>query len=401
MIKKYVNGNLKRQLIFILLSFGLFSLSRGLWYNYQTLWMQSNSLSVTTVSIVTGLASLLSVSVVFIFSNLVRRKDLKKVVSMLIFLKLLIMVLLFYLNGSNFSVFIKFFIMADLVLDTYISINMYPVISLVQKGDIIYSVHGIINSSFYNCGVLFGGLFLGKVLFHFSFSYNTFLFLSLFFLFCSFYFLINVSVQPESISNDEQSESGIEKLILFMKNDVISKLFILYIFFTNFTFYAIAGLKMILLTEVVLFEANFASMCLLAVGILGNFVAVLVLKYFTSKKYWVNVMVKFGGRCLFCALAFLTNNIYMMMGAIFYALIFSDSYSHVTEAPYINRVPNDIQLSFINLKGMVSYLGNAIGIWVCGLFLAVGIRYLFLVVFVVFCVQIALMLLLGRILAKE
>lgn len=78
----------KKQLMVILISFSFFSLSRGLWYNYQTLWLKDNNLSTTTISSITGLASLLSVSVMFIFSNLITKKIMKKFISTLIFLKI-------------------------------------------------------------------------------------------------------------------------------------------------------------------------------------------------------------------------------------------------------------------------------------------------------------------------
>ena len=49
---------------------GLYALSGGVFYNFQELWMASNSLSVKTIGTVYSICALLSVSTIFLCSNL-------------------------------------------------------------------------------------------------------------------------------------------------------------------------------------------------------------------------------------------------------------------------------------------------------------------------------------------
>lgn len=388
----------KRQLFIILLSFGLFSFSRGLWYNYQSLWLQDNQLSIATISTITGLGSLLSVSVIFLLSNLVKRKILKNFITSLLIFKSFILFLLFLLNGTSFYIIMKFLIMVDLVVDTYISISIYPVISLIKKSDVIYSVKGIVSSSFYDLGLLCSGLFLGKILVGINVTYNVFLFAAFIFTVVAALLMLFIHldyISEEKNSNDDSNSFG--DFIEFLNSDRISKYYFGYVFLVNVSFYAIYGLRMLLLTNVVMLGVDKATSYLLIVGIVADIVSILVLKYFTSKKFFVNVMVKFGGRFILCLLAFITNNVYIFMLALFYIMLFSESYNNVTDAPYINRIDNKYQFSFINLKGMLGYLAQAIGIWICGIGFNIGIRYMFLFVTVIIFIHIYLMIKINKI----
>ena len=44
---------------------------------------------------------------------------------------------------------------------------------------------------------------------------------------------------------------------------------------------------------------------------------------------------------------------------------------------YINRVENDYQLSFANIRYIMRFLGEAIGIFFCGIMYEIGLRYMF------------------------
>jgi len=68
-----------------------------------------------------------------------------------------------------------------------------------------------------------------------------------------------------------------------------------------------------------------------------------------------------------------------------------ESYTHVTDAPYVNRFSADEQLAFCNLKEMVNYLSKAIGNLFRGIALTLGVRYnfLFALIFIVFQIYFA------------
>lgn len=300
------------------------------------------------------------------------------------------MTILIFLNGTNHSIILKFLIMLDLVADTYLITSIYPLITLIKKDDTLYSLKGIITNSFYDLGIFFSSFFLGKILFNYHISYNTLLLLALILVIVSFVILLKLKIEPSTLrEQDEPKEhNGILK---YLKNDQISKLYFLYVLLVNTSFYAVTGLKMLILTEIAQVSPQISSNWLLIVGIISDIVSILVLKYFTSQKYYVNVFVKFGGRLIIYFLAFLTNNISLFILSIFYTMLFSESYNNVTDAPYINRVNNNLQFCFNNIKGMVSYLAQAIGIWICGFAFIIGIQYMFLISTALLIIQLFLM----------
>ena len=46
----------RNNILWFLIAIGLYSLSRGIWYNYQSLWLQDNGFSVKTVSMLETLS---------------------------------------------------------------------------------------------------------------------------------------------------------------------------------------------------------------------------------------------------------------------------------------------------------------------------------------------------------
>ena len=67
-----MNKEIKK--LFVVLAF--YSLSGGIFYNFQELWMAENNLSLRTISIVFSICALLTVSIIFLCSNLIRKEKL-------------------------------------------------------------------------------------------------------------------------------------------------------------------------------------------------------------------------------------------------------------------------------------------------------------------------------------
>lgn len=126
---------MNKQVKLILLSYIFFSLSCGIFYNFQELWMASNGLSLKTIGIVYSLCSLLSVSIIFLFSNLINQEKLKDFTCFLLVLKFITLFMLFILNNSNNLFLIKFIIMFDFVLKVVVSACIYPLLSIFDKSD--------------------------------------------------------------------------------------------------------------------------------------------------------------------------------------------------------------------------------------------------------------------------
>ena len=380
---------MKKKLLWILTALGFFSLSRGLWYNFQSLWLQNNGLSIATISTVTSLASLASVSIMILLFDFVTKKRLKNFIAILLFLKIITLFALFELNDTNLYMLIKFLIMFDIVIDTEISISIYPLLSLFHKDNQLYNKKDIIASTFYDFGVLFGSIFLGKTLFFHEVTFNIFL---LFSIICAcITFTMIVKLKPDLMEQEETTSKHILLDILhYIKKDKISKNYLGYVLVGNISYNIITGLKMLLLTSILLYSPNDASYFLLFISIASDFTAMLILKKFTFKNNFTNYLIKFGGRFMFYVIAFISQNKICYLIALSYAILFTNSYSHVTEAPFINLYSKDYQLAFCNLRNMASYLAQALGIAICGLAFAFDIHYIFLIAAILVVYQIIL-----------
>jgi hypothetical protein len=163
-----MNKEIKR--LFIVL--GLFAFSGGLFYNFQELWMASNSLSIKTISIVFSLCALISVSVIFLLSSIIEQSKIKKMTKTLLLIKAITIFLLFILNHTGVNPLIKFLIMLDYALDVEIYTSIYPMITLITKDDKIFTIREFIYDGLYFFGVLLSSFLLGKVLFKLTISYN-------------------------------------------------------------------------------------------------------------------------------------------------------------------------------------------------------------------------------------
>lgn len=377
----------KNNLKLVLIALGVFSLSGGLWYNFQSLWLQDNGLSITTISTVTSLSSLGCVSAMLIFFDLITKNRLKNFITILLFIKVLILGALFFLNGTDLHIPIKLLIMFDIIIETEIKISIYPLLTLFQKDDKLYCKKDLIISSFYDIGILIGAFFLGRKIFDFDITFNVFLLLSLIFVFMTLV-IIN-RLQVENVDKSPPKDI-FRTLMSSIKKDKISKFYLSYLFFGNMSFYTVTGLKMIFLTSILSMNANSASNYILVISIVSDVVGIMILRRFTFKNNYLNIFIKFGGRFVFYVLSALTGNVYVYLFALSYALLFSNSYSHVTEAPYFNRYSSDYQLAFCNIRNMVSYFSQAVGISICGFAFVNGMRYMFLIASIFVLLQIIL-----------
>ena len=119
--------------IFVVLA--LYALSGGIFYNFQELWMAENNLSTQTIGIVYSLCALLSVSTIFLCSNLISKEKLKKFLCILLLFKFVILLALFLLHNSGLNIIIKFLIMVDYVIDVEIWASIYPMITIIIKNN--------------------------------------------------------------------------------------------------------------------------------------------------------------------------------------------------------------------------------------------------------------------------
>lgn len=171
-----------------------YSLAAGVFYSFQELWLADNNLSTKTIGIVYSLCALLSVSTIFLCTNLITKAKLKKFTGILLLLKGIVLLSLFLLYNSGFNILIKFLIMVDYVVDVEIYASIYPMITLVTKSDKIYAIRSLIYCYAYYAGTLLASFLLGKTIMHFEFTFNTYCLIGSILIFAAFLILKNINL---------------------------------------------------------------------------------------------------------------------------------------------------------------------------------------------------------------
>lgn len=361
----------------LFISLALYSMAGGLFYNFLQLWMATNYFSTKTISIILSLCSLLTVSTIFIFTNIIKKNKLKKFVHYLMILKIFILLSLFILNNTGLSFFIKLLLLIDYSVDVEIFASFYPMISLIEKSDEHYAKRGLIYDGMYYVGVLLTSILLGKSIGNFIISYNSYIFISAIFMLLSYIVLKKINLN-KYVKDNNNDKNIFFDLIRLVKKDKISSSYLLYLLSNQISYYCINGMMLTMLTLNFGYNPKFASTLILILGIVAVIVGYIILKKLTLRNDYINIFLKYGIRIILYILVVIFNNNTLILCTIIFVILLSDSYTHITEAPYINRYSSDYQLSFSNLREMVNYLGRSIGTYFCGIAFVINIKYNFL-----------------------
>lgn len=249
---------------------------------------------------------------------------------------------------------------------------IYPLITTLLKSETIYSKRRLTEYLFRDIGILFGGVFIGKSIAGIIINYNVCLFIANLFLICSLFILLNIKIT--NVSNNEEYKKISSKYIF---KDKLLILYLIYMLIGTIAMSTALGLKMLTLTNYFKFSDSVATNYLLVIGLLADIFGIIALKYLTPKNDYVTVTIKFGIRFLGYVIAFVSNNIVITLIAITWSIFISTSYENICDAVYINRLENKYQLSFSNVCHITRFLGEAIGVFLCGLMYERGLRYMF------------------------
>ena len=137
------------------------------------------------------------------------------------------------------------------------------------------------------------------------------------------------------------------------------------------------GLKILTLTNYFHFSEGVATNYLVVVGLVCDLIGILALKYLTPKNDYITITIKFGIRFFLYSLAFVTDDLFVTMIAITWSILIGAAYENICDGYYINSVDTDHQLSFTNFRYIIKYIGEAIGIFFCGLMYEKGLKYMF------------------------
>lgn len=355
----------------ILMILLLFSISIGLWNNFRQLWMQDNGLDPTQISRILSYGTLFCVVGILIFSKYIKLNKIKSFITTALLIKIINLVILFFLNNRSLGTFINLSIIIDIIIERLIIISIYPLIVTIKKNNTLYSKRKLVEYTGRDLGVLIGGFSIGKTILGIVFNYNLCLLISILFSIISLIILFNIKIDSIETSN---SSDNIFKYIFTNK---FRMTYIIYYLVGQIAYSTALGLKMLTLTNYLGFTDSGATKYFLIIGILADIIGIVALKFLTPKNDYITITIKFGIRFLGYTLAFLSNNIIVVICAMSWSLLISTAYENVTDAPYINSIELNKQLAYTNLRYMVGSLGEAIGTFLCGIMYAIGLRYMF------------------------
>lgn len=382
MVKKVFNKNENK----ILLMLAFFSISIGLWNNFRQLWLEDNSFSVSNISNIISLGTLISVIAIALIGKYVKLNKLKNTLSIVLILKFVNMLFLYILNNSNLLLLINILIIIDIVTEYITITSIYPLITTLTKNGTIYSKRRLTEYLFRDIGILFGGIFIGKTISGILINYNVCLIISNIFLLISIFIIMTMRIDTSNeISKDKTS---CLKVVLKSK---IMYLYLIYTLIGTIAMSTALGLKMLTLTNYFNFSDNMATVYLLVIGLLADVFGIIALKYLTPKNDYLTITLKFGIRFLGYILAFVSNNLLITIIAISWSIFISTAYENICDAVYINRLENRYQLSFSNMCHIIRFLGESIGVFLCGMMYEIGLKYMFglSALFMVFQISIA------------
>lgn len=367
-VKKVFNKNENK----ILLMLAFFSISIGLWNNFRQLWLEDNSFSVSNISNIISLGTLISVIAIALIGKYVKLNKLKNTLSIVLILKFVNMLFLYILNNSNLLLLINILIIIDIVTEYITITSIYPLITTLTKNGTIYSKRRLTEYLFRDIGILFGGIFIGKTISGILINYNVCLIISNIFLLISIFIIMTMRIDTSNeISKDKTS---CLKIVLKSK---IMYLYLIYTLIGTIAMSTALGLKMLTLTNYFNFSDNMATVYLLVIGLLADVFGIIALKYLTPKNDYLTITLKFGIRFLGYILAFFSNNLFIIIIAISWSIFISTAYENICDAVYINRLENRYQLSFSNMCHIIRFLGESIGVFLCGMMYEIGLKYMF------------------------
>ena len=369
----------------LLIMLAFFSMSIGLWGNFRQLWLQDNSFQVIEISNIISIGTFISVIGIAIIGKYVTLSKLKQSITFVLIIKFMNTLALYFLNGTNNIGLIKLTIIVDIVMEYIIITSIYPLITTIVKNDKIYSKRKLTEYLFRDVGILFGGIFIGRTISGILVDYNTCLIISNVFLAISLITILDMNITH---AGEEKEKNSIIKNIL---KDKIIILYLLDVFIGTIAMSTALGLKMLTLTNYFSFPDDTATNYLLIVGLIADGIGILALKYLTPKNDYLTITIKFGIRFLGYVIAFISNNLILTLIAITWSILISTAYENICDGVYINRIEDKYQLSFANIRYIIRFVGEAVGIFFCGIMYEVGLKYMFglSAIFMIFQIGVA------------
>lgn len=338
----------------ILILLALFSISIGLWNNFRQLWLQDNGFNTLQISKIISIGTIISVIGIMITGKHITLNKLKKYIKIILIIKFLNLSMLYFINRTDLKTLIIISNIIDIVLEYIIVTSIYPLITSIVKSDTIYSKRKLTEYLFRDIGILIGGILIGKSIFSIVVNYNKCLIISNI-------FLLLAIIVIYKINDDNNEEENIRNSIIkYVLKNKIAVVYLIDVFIGAVAMSTALGLKMLTLTNYFEFSDSLATNYLLVIGLIADVIGIIALKWLTPKNDYITITIKFGIRLMGYIIAFLSNNLVIILIAMTWSILISTAYENICDGPYVNMVENEYQLSFTNLRYIIKYLGEAV-----------------------------------------
>lgn len=363
----------------LLLFLALFGFAVGLFENFIDLWMVENGLSSISVSNVKSLSYIVTVLLLFFFTIKYSNEKLKRGMIVTLFVKIIVDITLIFLNGTGHSFEIKFLIFFDIASTRLILSSIYPLMMRIDKNDIIYTKKGFIESLSNKLGFLLVSILLGKVIFGNVFDYNASLLLSTVIMVISLIVLFGVKIDNKK----EQNRFDIKKTLNYFSKNKTLYLYLAENILGSIIWSSILGMQLLTLTTNLNVPLTVATFLILVLGVISNFLSMIVVKHLNFKNDHINMFFKYGIRMVLYALTFLTGSSLMLFMTALLLLLTECIYGFIFGSFFINNIDEKYTLVLTTLKYCTALIGDAIGVFFCGLVFNSGVRIIILPALVV------------------
>lgn len=370
--KKYANwqfkhtkpSRVKRTERRILAMLAFFSIAVGLWENFRQLWLQDNGFTANEVSNVISFGTLTSMVGVVLISNFVKAERLKRFMLLTLVACCLNYIFLAILNHTGLTPLIYLGVTIDILTSALFLIGIYPLITMIVKGNTIYSRRKLVEYLFKDVGILLGGIFIGQQIGGMIFDYNTCLIAALLAVMVATIIMWRIEITPTQTAPAQRT--SIKQVAKMVLKDRLQRNYMVYCFLTNVAWSAAMGLKMLSLTDSFGFSAGIATNYVLVVGLIADFVGIIALKFLTPKNDYLTLTIKYGIRIVALTVAMLSENMFLCFIAFTWMIVSSTAYENITDGYYVNLVDNRHQFQYNTLRHVVTGLGTALGVFICG-----------------------------------
>ncbi len=372
----------------ILIVLFLMSFSMGIWGNYRQLWLKDRLFSLTDISRIFSVALICSAVISFIISLFSSKIKIKNVIIESIFIRLLAMIVLFFTKDIFV---IKIGILLTVMCEVIFSVSYYPLLAYVNKSDEMFKKKSLVDYIARDIGIIGCGILLGISIHNIPLlTYQGCLIIALIANTLSGLFLLFFKAN-EKIS---QEHGALLKSFKNILKDKTNRIYLISVLFIDISYGIIFDLMMLILTgeSYINFEVSIASIFIIVCNFLGSVFCSMFNKFSKKISFNLGIFIKFGTRLLTFIIAYLTEDINAFIISIVVSYITSRLLEDKSTGTFLQRVKNEDQFLFGNIRYFVACIGEGIGAFLAGVLIVSAFKNIFLGAAITTTIQIILLL---------